>query len=669
MLTWQEARERVLSAVRRDAPASDERWVESVEVRKAVGRTLARPVYARRSSPHYPAAAMDGYAVQSRATFRASETNPVKLLLGRDAVPVDTGDVMPPGFDAVVMVEDAHVHGGLEGGRGGPAEIEIAQAVSPWQHVRLVGEDVVELEMLYPSGHVLRPVDVGALLQAGIGAVEVRRRPVVAILPTGDELRDPESRVGPGEIPEFNSSVLAAMVEEWGGVPMGLKDIAASAGDEANRELVAVPDEPDLLARWVKQAAGVADVVVVNAGSSRGSGDLTFRVLDELGTVLAHGIATRPAKPVILAMVDEKPVIGLPGYPVSAYLAAELFLKPLVFGLMGLVPPSRPLVEAKLTRRVVSSPGVEEFVRVKLGVVRGQVVATPLARGAGVVTSLARADGILVVPLMSEGIEEGATVKIQALRPPEELNWAITIIGSHDPGIDVLGDLVARMPKQRFFPAGKRFYVSSAHVGSLAGMMAVRRGEALAAGVHLLDETTGSYNVPHVRRLVTDGVSVKRAALVRVAVRKQGLMVARGNPKDIRGFADLTRSDVVFVNRQRGAGTRVLLDYWLKRMNVNPGKIRGYDRQEYTHAAVAVAVASGSADVGLGIMAAARAFDLDFVPVADEPYELLIPDWAYDDERVQVLLSVIRSDEFKAALEALGGYDCSTTGEETWVEP
>jgi len=616
---------------------------ETVRVPDAAGRVLAEPAFAAVSSPHFHAAAMDGIAVRARDTFGASEAAPIRL--GPDAHRwVDTGDPLPPDCDAVIMSEDIHW----------PDDdtAEVVAAAGPWQHVRALGEDIVATELLLPAGHRLRATDIGALLQAGVWEIEARRRPRVALIPTGDEIVDPADRLagpdGPrleaGDIVESNTHMQAATVRDWGGEPI---------------RLPIVPDDRESLTAAVRRAADEADIVCVNAGSSAGSEDYTAAVIAGLGEVLVHGVAQRPGKPVILGRLRRGdgwlPVVGVPGYPVSAFLCFELFLRPLVAALLGEEPEPRPRVRAVLSRKLASPAGVEEFIRVKLGRVGECLVASPLSRGAAVITSLVRADGLLRVPRLSEGLAEGAEVEIELLRPRHEIEGAVVVVGSHDPGLDLLGSAMRR----RGGPG-----LSSAHVGSVGGLLALRRGEAHAAGVHLIDEAGGEYNVDYVRRILPG----RRVLLLTAAERHQGLMVARGNPKAIAGIGDLARDDVTLVNRQRGAGTRILLDLLLRREGIEPGRVAGYGREEYTHTAVAAAVAGGTADCGLGLLAAARALGLDFIPVARERYELAVPAEYVDTEGVAQLIAALQSPDFHRALEALGGYDAEITGEQRWVE-
>lgn len=600
---------------------------ERVPVAEALGRVTAAPVWASISSPHYHGAAMDGAAVRAENALGASEASPVRLRLGAQAFWVDTGDPLPPDTNAVIMLEHIQSFG---------EQIEIMAPVAPWQHVRSMGEDIVATELVLPEGKMLGPVDLGAAAACGCTHVEVRRRPRVAIMPTGTELVEPGPDVKPGQIIEFNSLMLASQISEWGGAPC---------------RLPVTPDDYPLLKQRIETALGEHDVVVVNAGSSAGSEDFTARIVAELGDLLVHGVAVRPGHPVILGVARGKPILGIPGYPVSAVLTSELFVRPLLFRLLGSAPPERPRMQATITRKVLSPMGEDEYLRVKLGKVGNRVTATPLQRGAGVIMSLVRADGITLIPRFSEGLHAGTEITVELLRGPEEIERTIVAIGSHDLTLDLLSSELSKRHRG--------LTLSSSNVGSLGGLIALQRGEAHLSGSHLLDEESGEYNVTYVRRYLAG----RPILLVNLAYREQGLIVPRGNPKRIGGLEDLLRPDVQFVNRQKGAGTRVLLDYRLKQMGVDPLQINGYTREEFTHLMVAASVAGGTADTGLGILAAARALRLDFVPLLKERYDLVVPREHYESELLRPLLEIVRGPDFRRQVEALGGYDTSQMGE------
>ncbi len=599
---------------------------EEVALEEALGRVTAGAVWARASAPHYHAAAMDGIAVKAADTHGASELAPVRLRLEEQAHWIDTGDALPPGCDAVIMVEQLH-HDQAAG------TVEIMGAAAPFQHVRPLGEDIVATELVLPSTHRIRAVDLGALAAAGLRRVSVRRRPRVAVIPTGSELVPAGEPARPGEIIESNSFVLAGLVEEAGGV--------------ATRWPI-IRDDQTLLREAVLQALEAHDLVLVNAGSSAGRDDFTAAVVRELGEVAAHGIAIRPGHPVVLGTIRGKPVVGVPGYPVSAVLVFDLLVRPLLARLAGEVLAPRPVVQATVTRKLLSPMGEDEYVRVTLGRVGERWVAAPLHRGAGVMMSLVRADGLLRIPRFSEGVHAGAQVDVQLLRPLAELDQTILAVGSHELTLDLLADALR----------GRGRRLSSANVGSLAGLVALNRGESHLAGCHLLDEATGTYNLPFIRRVLAG----KAVAVVHLARREQGLMVAPGNPNQLRSLADLVRPGLRYVNRQRGAGTRILLDLKLKELGIGPERVHGYKREEFTHLAVAAAVQSGSADAGLGVRGAARALGLDFVPLYWEDYQLVMPKAHLDDPLLAPLLEALRDPAYRERVESIGGYDVTDMG-------
>lgn len=625
MRTLEEAR-RILE----EKVASCRSAVEIVPSLDSLHRVTAEPVISRLSVPHYHGAAMDGVAVKARSTFGASDVNPIRLHRGKTAFPVDTGDPLPPETDAVIMIEYVE--------NVGEDVLEIRSSAFPWQHVRKVGEDIVAGELLLPVNHKLRPADLGVLLAAGVIHVSVHAAPKVWVQPTGTELIPAHraAEAAPGEIIEFNGTVLSALVKECGGEPI-LRDI--------------IPDDYDSIKGALEEAAASpVDVILVNAGSSAGSEDYTASIIGELGEVFVHGVTMMPGKPTILGMIGGKPVVGVPGYPVSAVLAFDQFVAPLLHRLQGLPNPSWPHVEAQLGRKTPSRLGLEEFVRVILGRVQGELIAMPLQRGAGVLTSLTRADGMIRIAQELEGMDAGEKVRVRLLRPEEQLDHTLIMIGSHDNTLDVLANAL----KER----DSRAHLSSSNVGSLGGLMAVRRGQTHLAGSHLLDTETGEYNFSYIERYLK-GIPLR---LVQLAYRQQGFLLQPGNPKNIQGIADLVRRDVTFINRQSGSGTRILLDYTLAQAGMSADAVSGYDQEEFTHMAVAVSVLSGRADAGMAIYSSARALGLDFIPVAEERYDLVIPESSWDDPKIRLLLEIIGSESFRRTVTDLGGYDVRASG-------
>jgi putative molybdopterin biosynthesis protein len=628
----------------------------------ALGRVTAEPVWARVSSPHYHASAMDGFAVRALSTVGAMPSTPMVLSVGAEAQYVDTGDPLPDWANAVIPIENVESldeTGRIRADIRTPKSIRIRAAVPPWSHVRPLGEDIVATQLVLPAGHILRPVDLGAIAAAGHQEIKVARKPRVAILPTGTELVPIGSELRAGDILEYNSLVIAAQIKAMGGEPT---------------RFPITRDDFDLISQRVEEAAREYDLVLLNAGSSAGAEDFSAKVVEKLGQLLVHGVAVRPGHPVILGVIarpagskqsqlttngeiasgddrprnDMIPIIGVPGYPVSAALTIDIFVEPVLAKWLGRRPNELQTESAILTRKLVSPAGDDDFVRVVVGKIGEKLLAAPLSRGAGVITSLVQADGLALIPSGTQGIEAGEKIQVRLYRSKAEIEKTILAIGSHDLTLDLMAQFLAEHDRR----------LASANVGSQGGLVALRRGEAHLAGSHLLDPETGEYNISYIRQYVPN-IPVKVVALVR---REQGLIVRKGNPKGIKGLMDLTRTNVQFVNRQRGAGTRVLLDYHLKSMTVSSESIAGYFQEEYTHLGVAAAVASGRADCGLGIAAAAQALDLDFVPLFQERYDLVIPKQFADDHLLAPLFGLLADPAFRKAVSQLTGYDVSVMG-------
>ena len=599
---------------------------ETIPACRACGRITARPVYAHICAPHYAASAMDGVAVKAGDTFGATETTPVTLKT-EQFVELDTGDPIPEGRDAVIMVEDIV--------RKPDGSISIHAPAAPWQHIRQIGEDVCAGEMILGAHMELSPAAIGAMIAGGVMELEVIKKPVVGIIPTGDEIIPPCADPKPGDILEFNSSIFAAMLNNW---------------RAESRVYPIVPDDFEKIKAAVSQAAEDCDMVILNAGSSAGREDYSAEAIAQLGQVLYHGIAIKPGKPAILGCLGAKPVLGVPGYPVSGIIVIEQLLKPLIDRWYHSSPAPEKTATATLTRPVVSSLKYQEFVRVRMGYVGEKLMASPLSRGSGVVSSFMKADGILTIPQGVEGYKAGEQVEIQLLSREERLKNTLVVIGSHDPLLDELADLLHQ--------ADPSAYMSSSHVGSMGGLMAIRRKETHMAGCHLLNEADGTYNTAILEKQFPKGGVYQ----VECVGRTQGLMVAPGNPLGLTGFRDISRPGIRYVNRQKGSGTRILADYLCRKEGVDPAAVYGYDREEFTHTAVAAQIAGGTADAGMGILSAAKIYGLDFLPVCVEQYDLIIPDYAWDAPVVRQVLGILASPAFRDRLEKLGGYTLDQPG-------
>lgn len=603
--------------------ALDEEWVD---VHHCLGRVTSRAVLSQRSSPHYQASAMDGIAIQASHTYQASETNPVKITANQYLL-VDTGDYVPQPYDAVIMIEDVNFSGD---------DAEIIRAAVPWQHIRSIGEDLVAQDMVVPSRYPLGSYEIAALISAGLKTVAVIKQPLVGIIPTGTELvQEARPDLEPGLIVESNSYMLSAMCQMWGARTL--------------RHSI-VEDDWDKLLLAVQELEPQCDLLVVCSGSSAGREDYTSGIIDTLGQVLHHGLAIKPGKPAILGMIGRKPVIGVPGYPVSAQLVFNLFAKPLIYRKQGLIMPENEELDCQLTRKVASPMGVDEFIYVNLARIQDRLLAYPLSRGAGMSSNLVRADGVVTIVRGKEGINAGEHGKAVLTRPRRDVERSLVCMGSHDLCIDLLTDYLRQRHDIRLL---------SANVGSMGGIMSLMRGETHMAGIHLLDTERGDYNVGYLQRYLTG----QNWHLINVAKRQQGLIVKKGNPLGITGLKDLTDTALRFINRQKGAGTRILLDYLLKRAGLHAVEINGYTREEYTHLAVAAAVKNDACDCGLGIMSVARIMNLDFVPLAEEQYDLCVLTDFLPDAWLDFLIEAVSSNFFRKKLEEMGGYNLELSGQ------
>ncbi len=594
---------------------------EEIKVTEALNRIVYKAVYAKTSSPTYNAAAMDGICVRSKDVTSAKESNPLLLKEDVDFIYVNTGNPIREPYDSVIMIEDV-----IEKTKG---QVEILAPSYPYQHVRQIGEDIVATEMILPSNHKIRPMDLGALIAGGIEHIEVYKKPRVGIIPTGSEIVESIKEVCEGKIIDSNSHVFKGLVEMMGGLANKYKP---------------TEDDYQRLREIIKEAVRDNDIILINAGSAAGTKDYTVNLIKDLGEVLVHGVAMKPGKPTILGIINGKPVIGVPGYPVSGFMVFDVFIKPLILKFTSSEEDPYEKDKAILSRRVVSSLKNKELLRVSLGFVDSKLIATPLAGGAGVSMSLVRADGIGIIPRNVEGLEAGEEIEVELLKPLKNIRKTLVSIGSHDLVMDIISDIMK---------------LSSSHVGSMGGIMAIKRGEAHLAPIHLLDSESGEYNISYIRKYFPD----KKMVLIKGIQRKQGFIVEKGNPKDINGCKDLLKEGVSFANRQRGAGTRVLLDYQLQKLGIKEDEILGYRRELTTHMAVAAAVKNKSASTGLGILSAARAMDLDFIPLADEDYDFLIKEELLDKKEIQDFIKLIKSKEFQTRVSELGGYGFHRTGE------
>jgi putative molybdopterin biosynthesis protein len=603
------------------------KW-EKINPWDAYGRITWEGVFAKYSSPNYNASAMDGIAVKYKKTLEAKETNPVRLKKEEDYKIIDTGDPIKEPFNSVIMIEDV-----VEIDEN---TVEIIAPAFPWQHVRQIGEDIVAGEMIVPSNHKLRPVDIGGIISGGVEKVKVYKKPKVGIIPTGTEIVDLGKKLEEGDIIESNSRIFQGLVLKYGGEPNRYQPVV---------------DDYNLIKEAVEKSVEENEITIINAGSSAGTEDYTRDIIADLGKVIVHGLAIKPGKPAILGIVDDKPVIGIPGYPVSAYFVFENIAREIIQRYLGGIKEEKNYVEAVLSRRIVSNLKQEEYVRIKLGKVDNKIIATPLKRGAGVTMSLINADGILTIPKEYEGIEKGEKIKLELMTNLNSIDNTIVSIGSHDLIIDLIRDNIHKK-----YP---RYSVSSAHTGSMGGLMALRNKETHIAPIHLLDDKSGEYNKEFIRKYLKD----REIAYIKGVKREQGLIVKKGNPKEIKKFKDIGKEDVVFINRQKGSGTRILTDYLMKENSMDRSQVMGYEREGNTHMAVSSAVASGTADVGIGVYSAAQIMGNDFIKITEEEYDFALDVELLKEDKIQKFINVLKDEDFKKKLESLGGYNTESSGE------
>lgn len=598
----------------------DKMEMEKIPVLSSVGRTTAKAIIAKMCDPTYNAAAMDGIAVFSEKTLQASEVNAVVLKKDIDFVYVNTGNAVSHPFDSVIMIEDVTIID--------EEHIKIFAPSRPWQHIRVIGESIVASETVLTSGKVIRPIDLGAIIASGSSDVFVYKQPRVAIIPTGEEMVEDVSSLASGKLIESNTRVFYELTKSYGALPTRF-DI--------------IPDRESALESAVHEALVDNDIVIINAGSSAGTKDFTAKVIEKMGRIVVHGLAMKPGKPSILGFINNKPVIGVPGYPISAYLVYEKIVKKVIEQSLGQkIIDKSTYIEAYLTKSVSSSLKNEEFVRVALGKVNSQMVASPLERGAAAVMSMVKADGIVTVPRFSEGIGRGEKVVVELLKPLEYIKESLLVVGSHDPIIDMIAD---KMP------------LSSSHVGSMSGIIALKNQAAHIAPIHLID-SEGQYNKSFVRQYFDKGTMALISGLKRI----QGLFVPKGNPKNIKSLQQLADKKFSFANRQNGSGTRLLFDNEIKKLGIESSSILGYEKEFTTHLAVATAVKNGVFDCGLGVLSAANIMGLDFVPIGQESYDFLVQKYMLEEEKIKNFISIITSKEFQFEVEELGGYEFQETG-------
>jgi len=606
---------------------------QSLPLAAALSRVLAADVIAPVDAPPFDRSNVDGFAVRAADTAGASDGAPKRLTLNAEviacgvepaievkpgtATAIATGGVIPRGADAVVMIE----HTELIEDDAAPA-VELRRAATSGQLVSYAGSDIARGETLLRRGTRLGSREIGMLAACGLPAVDAVRRPRVAVLSTGDELVEPGRPLKPAGIYDSNGAILAAAIVEAGGEPVPFG---------------AFPDEEVALETAMRRALDTCDLVVLSGGTSKGAGDLSHRIVSRLGKpgILVHGVALKPGKPLCLAVIGDKPLIVLPGFPTSAIFTFHAFVAPVIRARAGLAPEAAKTTTARVPVRIASELGREEFVLVSLVAGEDGPIAFPTGKGSGAVTAFSQADGFLAIDALAATLDAGSAAEVTLIGETERAP-DLVIMGSHDVALDVVVGALAE----------RGFSARTIAVGSLGGVAALGRGECDLAPVHLVDPATGLYN----RHLLTPGL-----ALVPGWRRMQGFVSRPGDARfegrsaDAALKAALTDPAVLMVNRNAGSGTRVLLDGLLR-----GAKPAGYANQPRSHNAVAAAIAQNRADWGIAIEPVARMYGLSFLPIAPEEYDFLLHEARRARPAVQAFLDVLRDDTTRARIRALG---------------
>ncbi len=633
LVSLEDARKALLPFYRREE--------EQVPLASCYGRTLARNILSKVDVPGFDRASMDGFAVKARDTWGADETTPRSLHIAGiihagdipatkvesgSSVEIATGAMMPEGANAVVMVEQTDTEN---------STVHLRKPVSPGENVMHAGADVMQGELVLRKGTALTSREISVLAAVGLKEVPVYRKPRVAIISTGNEIVPSGAPLKPGQIYDVNAYAVGAGVLENGGESF-YYGIVRDVSEEFSKALL--------------DAAAQADVVLTSGSTSAGASDMMFSTVGGVGKVLVHGIKIKPGKPTIIGEANGKPFIGLPGYPSSALTIFNEVAAPLIRHMSGYREPERSTVQAKMALALQSEAGREVLQPVGLTRTAEGLAAYPIEKGSGAVTSLRDADGYVEIGEDVHVIAEGAAVEVRLFS--SSINFPdLLIIGSHCLGIDVITEQMSQ----------RGFTVRSINVGSMGGFRSIRKGVADVAGVHLLDES-GVYNEPFLKALGIEG-----AVLVKGYIREQGIIVARGNPLNIGGIADLPGKRIV--NRTKGSGTRTLFDMALRKLATEKGmalealieSVKGYDVEAKTHSAIAAAIIAGKADAGVGIKTVADQNGLGFIPLRDEEYDFVIRKEVVDKLAVKAFMEILRSESFKVELRALGYRPAAST--------
>lgn len=604
------------------------RSVEVLPAEEAVGRFLANPCYALISSPNYLASAMDGIAVQWDHVQGASANKPRVLRLGETAWLVDTGDPLPDQANTVIKIEEVVWLS--------EQEVEVYGCPGPGNFVRKIGEDIAAGEMILPAAHRISAVDVGGLLAGGVLEVSVWKAPLVRILPTGSELVEPGEALEPGNVIEYNSRIVAALVNEWGG--------------QAVREPKVADDFTSLKASMAK-AAEACDLLVVIAGSSAGREDYTAPAVEELGELLVHGMAVKPGKPVIIGVIGETPVIGLPGYPVATLVTARLLIKRFIENYLGGVHQLGFREKAVLRRKVISPAGMTDFLRVKLGQVGNDLVAIPLSRGAGAVTSLVRADGLVRVPREKCQLEPGEEVTVEMLRTVTDPHKHILLLGAGAVALDKLTNYInIRCPGYELF---------TGQTGSEAGLLSLRAREVSLAGVLAIEMDNGEPDLSFLQKFLPG----EEICAVNYTRRQVGLIFKKELRERMNSSMAMPKGNITFVKERFVLETQNLIDFLIKKEEITPNLLNANWIEANSCLGVAATVKAGVADIGFSAVTAAAIYDLDWVPLAWERYIMVFFRSDLEIDGISRVLLALNDPELRREVDFLPGHDGEKMGQ------
>jgi putative molybdopterin biosynthesis protein len=583
----------------------------TISVADASGRIVAEPVFAKYSVPEVSVSAMDGIAVRSRDTIGAGDRNPLTL---EHAVRVNTGNVIPPEFDAVIMIEDVWEEGD---------RYQIRRAAAPRQHVRPAGEDIKENKLVLPKGHLIRPFDIGALITYGITTIEVLAVKV-GIIPTGSELVPLGVRPKPGQVVESNTVMAQVFLSQMGA---------------ACTRYPIVQDDPDLIREALRKAVDENDCVLISAGSSAGTRDFTESVIRSLGDLVFHGVAVKPGKPVMLGKVKGKPVLGLPGYPLAAQTVLREFAAPLL-EYWGFAPAPHYKVTARLAQALTSDLGFDEFVPIFVGRLGTEIIGTPHGKGGFAQMATVKANGYTHIPAPVEGYEAGTRVEVLMTTDPGSIERTLIFTGSLDPALEELANLAH----------DEGLFIHATNPGNVAGILALGSNSCHAAPLVLpAGSLLASYQP--LRQYPESG----DLTFIHIATVELGIA-----SRDGLGIRDLPR--VRFINTRKDTPSRTVLDSLLAAEGIHPSQVNGYMQEVHSHLAVAAAIRDGFADAGICTSSVASTNELRFVPVAHEDYELVMDKELIADSRIRTLLALIQSSTYSSILEKIGGYDTKKTG-------